>query len=235
MPRSRRIANLLLEVYNRLFAQYGPQGWWPSDGPFETVVGAVLTQNTAWVNVDKALANLRAADAMSPAAIRAMPESSLAELVRPSGYFNTKAKKLKAIAKHLASYDDDLERWRNRQAKELRAELLSVYGIGPETADDIVLYAADLPSFVIDAYTQRILNRVGVLPEKRTYEDYQALFEDNLPHEATLFNEYHALLDAHAKLVCRKRAPDCAKCVLRDLCREGQERYESTHSRALSV
>ena len=223
MPRSQRSAKLLTDVYERLFAAYGPQGWWPSDGPFETIVGAVLTQNTAWTNVDKALANLRAADAMTPAALRAIPEPELAELVRPSGYFNTKAKKLKAVAQHLAAYDDDLERWRHREAKELRGELLSVYGIGPETADDIVLYVADLPSFVMDTYTQRIVDRMGLKPAKTTYEGYQALFEDNLPHDARLFNEYHALLDAHAKYVCRKRDPRCGECVLRDLCRDGRK------------
>ncbi len=215
------------QVYERLFEHYGPQGWWPGDGPFETIVGAVLTQNTAWANVDKVLANLRAADAMSPAAIRAMPDDELAALIRPSGYFNSKTKKLKAIALHLAAYDDDVGRWRERDAKELRAELLGVYGIGPETADDIVLYVAELPSFVMDTYTQRIVDRMGMMPnrkgpKRKSYEDYQALFEDNLPHEARLFNEYHALLDAHAKEVCLKRGPRCDACVLADLCRTGK-------------
>jgi endonuclease-3 related protein len=219
---TKRVEILLKTVYDRLFNQLGPQGWWPSDGPFETIVGAVLTQNTAWTNVDKAMANLRAADALTPAVIRAMPDDDLAALIRPSGYFNTKTKKLKAIVDHLAAYDDDVERWRLRDVKELRAELLGVYGIGPETADDIVLYVADLPSFVIDTYTQRIIDRMGIAPKRRRYEDYQALFEDNLPHEAPLFNEYHALLDAHAKYICRKRDPLCSACVLVDLCRTGK-------------
>jgi endonuclease-3 related protein len=203
-------------------ATYGPQGWWPSDGPFETIVGAVLTQNTSWKNVDKALANLRERGWMTAAAIREAPEAELAEAIRSSGYFNSKARKLKAIAEHLAAYDDDTERWRSRDAKELRAELLSVYGIGPETADDIVLYVADLPSFVIDTYTVRLIERVGIAPKRKRYEDYQALFEDNLPRDAKMFNEYHALLDEHAKGVCLKTAPLCADCTLLDLCKSGK-------------
>jgi endonuclease-3 related protein len=215
------VARLLEAVYDRLLAAYGRQGWWPGDGPFETIIGAVLTQNTAWTNVDKALANLRAADAMSPAAMRALPEAALAALIRPSGYFNSKARKLKAVVEHLAVYDDDTARWREREAKELRAELLGVYGIGPETADDIVLYVAGLPSFVIDSYTQRMVDRWGVAADLKSYGDYQALFEENLPVEAPLFNEYHALLDAHAKAVCLKRDPRCSGCMLMDLCQMG--------------
>ncbi|MEX2598680.1 MAG: endonuclease, partial [Dehalococcoidia bacterium] len=138
MARSPRVVKILSEVYERLYGHHGPQGWWPGDGPVETIIGAVLTQNTAWVNVEKALANLRAAEALSFAALRAMPEQEIAELIRPSGYFNTKAKKLKAVAEHMAAYGDDPKQWCERQPKELRAELLGVYGIGPETADDIV-------------------------------------------------------------------------------------------------
>ncbi len=222
MTRSPKRAAIIADIYRRLFDSYGPQGWWPSDGPFETIVGAILTQNTAWTNVDKALANLWSADLMTPSAIREVPEAQLAQVIRPSGYFNTKARKLKAIAGHLSLYDDDTDRWRSRDAKELRAELLTVYGIGPETADDIVLYVADLPSFVMDTYTIRLVDRVGIAPKRKRYEDYQALFEDNLTHDAQMFNEYHALLDAHAKDVCRKRDPGCGDCVLRDMCKAGQ-------------
>jgi len=221
--KHKRSAALLTEVFDRLLAAYGPQGWWPSAGPFETIVGAVLTQNTAWTNVEKAFANLRAAEAMTPAAMRALSRADLAELIRPSGYFNSKARKLKAVVDHLARYDDDTDRWRTREAKELRAELLGVYGIGPETADDIVLYVAGLPSFVMDSYTVRMVDRIGVAPKRKRYEDYQALFEDNLPHDAPLFNEYHALLDEHSKGVCRKREPRCVDCVLRDLCKTGRK------------
>ena len=221
MKGRRTTARLVPEIYRRLLAHHGPQGWWPSDGPFETIVGAILTQNTAWTNVERALANLRAADAMTPSAIRALPDEELAALVRPSGYFRTKARKLKAVAAYLAGFEDDVELLRDVGTKELRAQLLEVYGIGPETADDIVLYAAHLPSFVIDAYTRRIVDRLGLAPERKRYEAYQSLFEQNLPADAALFNEYHALLDAHAKAVCLKREPRCGECALLDVCATG--------------
>ncbi|MCY4581826.1 MAG: endonuclease [Chloroflexi bacterium] len=216
------MARLLATMYERLLKHHGPQGWWPGEGPFETIVGAILTQNTAWTNAARAIANLRAADAMSPSALRAMPEADLAEVVRPSGYFNAKARKLKAIADFLGEYGDSVEAWRRMEPKALRAELLRVHGVGPETADDIVLYAAGLPSFVMDVYTQRIVDRMLPRHGLRGYDAYQALFERHLPHEAALFNEYHALLDAHAKDVCTKREPRCASCVLSDLCATGR-------------
>ena len=222
MSSKRGMRAFLMEIYDRLLRQHGPQGWWPSDGPFETIVGAILTQNTAWGNADRALTNLRSAGALSPGALRRMPEAELAELIRSSGYFNAKARKLKAMAEWLAAYGDDPAQLRPRGAKELRAELLAVHGIGPETADDIVLYAAGLPSFVIDSYTRRVMERLRTVPERDTYDGYQALFEDNLPSEAPLFNEFHALLDAHAKQTCRKRAPRCEDCCLLDLCPTGQ-------------
>ena len=175
MIESRQTGELLLEVYRRLERRYGPQGWWPGDGPFETIVGAILTQNTAWANVERALDNLKAAGCMTPQAIRELPEPELARLIRPSGYFNTKARKLKAMAVHLAAYGDDPERWRSHGAKELRAELLSIYGIGEETADDLVLYVAGLPSFVIDAYTRRTVQRLGLAPGRESYAAYQGV------------------------------------------------------------
>ena len=223
MNPGRGLRELLLSIYEKLYRRYGPQRWWPGDGPFETMVGAILTQNTAWTNVDKALANLKAAGALSPEAIRAMPEEELAEVIRPSGYYKTKARKLKSLASYLAGHGDDFARWSSRDAKELRVELLGVHGIGPETADDIVLYAAGLPSFVIDAYTQRILVRLGIAPSGRSYSAFQELFESNLPADAVLFNEYHALLDRHATQTCLKRQPRCAGCCLLDLCETGQQ------------
>ncbi len=221
MSPRRRMRPLLLDIYNRLYRRYGSQGWWPGDGPFETIVGAILTQNTAWTAVERALTNLKAAGCLTPRAIREMPEADLALLIRPSGYFNAKARKLKAVAAHLAAYDDDPTRWRSRDLKELRAELLSVYGIGPETADDLVLYVAGLPSFVIDAYTRRIVQRLGLAPAHDTYDGFQDLFEANLPADAVLFNEYHALLDRHAGETCRKE-PRCAGCCLREVCATGR-------------
>ncbi|MDE2765172.1 MAG: endonuclease [Chloroflexota bacterium] len=219
--REDAIAALLRQVYERLYAAYGPQDWWPGDGPIETIVGAILTQNTAWANAKRALERLKQAGALSPAALRALPEAELAELVRSSGSFNVKARKLKAVAEWLAVYGDDPARLAQRGAKALRHEALGVYGVGPETADVIVLYAAGLPSFVIDAYTIRVLERLGVEPESRSYEGYQALFEERLPPDAALFNEFHALLDVHAATICGKRAPRCGECPLRDVCAYG--------------
>lgn len=216
------MSNFLTTIYTVMLDHYGPQNWWPSDGPFETIVGAILTQNTAWTNADRAIERLKAAHMMSAEAIRTVPEPELAQLIRPSGYFNAKARKLKAMAEFLAIYGDDTESWRSREPKELRAELLAVHGIGPETADDIVLYCADLPSFVIDVYTQRIVTRLMPNLDLKGYEEFQALFEDNLPRNARLFNEYHALLDTHAKSACLKNRPLCDACSLLDLCPTGQ-------------
>ena len=215
--------NRLTQVYHRLLHAYGPQGWWPGAGdPWEVIVGAILTQNTAWGNVERALANLKAADAMPPSQIRDLPHDQLAALLRPSGYFNGKAKKLKAFAGHLGErYADNLAALLRQNPAVLRPELLSIYGIGEETADDILVYAASAPSFVIDAYTRRILARLGLRPDKDTYPAHQALFHAHLPADAALFNEYHALLDRHAKEACRK-VPACAACCLRDLCPTGQ-------------
>ena len=227
MTTARRTPQLLTEVYQRLLNHHGPQRWWPSDGPFETIIGAILTQNTAWTNAERAISNLRASGLMSPGAIRQVPESDLAEIIRSSGYFNAKARKLKAMAAYLESYDDDIERLQQMDPRLLRAELLAIYGIGPETADDIVLYAAELPSFVIDTYTQRIVDRVMPRKQLRGYDAYQALFEQHLPRDAQLFNEYHALLDTHAKEVCLKRTPRCSACVLADLCATGRRAQRS--------
>lgn len=217
-----KLAQFLMDIYQRLYSNYGPQYWWPAATKFEVVLGAILTQNTAWVNVRRALENLREANCLTPSAIRIVSMERLSLLIKPSGYFNTKAKKLKAFANYLALYDDEIGSWSDRDPKELRSELLKIYGIGPETADDIVLYVAELPSFVIDTYTRRIISRVGIGPVPDTYDSYQALFEDNLPSQSYLYNEYHALLDCHAKMACTKQKPSCTQCCLRDLCRTGK-------------
>lgn len=213
----------LLDIYSRLLRYYGPQDWWPAANSFEVIVGAILTQNTAWVNVERALNNLRIANCMTPRCIRDISEWKLAQIIRPSGYFNEKAKKLKAMAHYLEKYADRLDNWQHFDPKELRAELLGVYGIGPETADDLVLYVAGLPSFVIDTYTRRIFVRLGLGPDHNTYEYFQAYFENNLPNDAFLFNEYHALLDRHGKETCRSKKPSCWECCLQDICRSGKE------------
>lgn len=215
----------LHRVYRRLYRAYGPQGWWPGDGPFAVVVGAILTQAVSWTNVERAISNLKAADAWSFPALHRLSNAELAELLRPAGYFNAKARKLKAFAAYvLEQHNGDLAAMLAQDTQTLRAELLSLYGIGPETADDILVYAAGRPSFVIDAYTLRILNRLGLPPEngKTGYADFQQLFHQQLPPDAALFNEFHALLDWHAKVACRK-APLCADCCLRAICPTGRE------------
>ena len=214
----------LEEVYRLLYRAYGPQYWWPGDGPFDVVIGAILTQAASWKNVELALANLKAADCWSFPALNSCPQEELAAIVRPSGYFNAKAAKLKAFAAHVVErYDGDLSRMFQQDTQPLRRELLSIYGIGPETADDILVYAAGKPSFVIDAYTIRILKRLGITPEKgrEGYADYQELFHRRLPADIALFNEYHALLDHHAGASCRK-VPRCAGCCLRSVCLTGR-------------
>ena len=213
----------LMEVYRRLFDAYGPQGWWPgAETPIEVCVGAILTQSAAWTNVEKAMGRLREAGRLSLAGIHATPQDELAGLVHASGYFNVKARKLKAFARHVYDHHGgDLAAMLAQPWEALRAELLGVYGIGEETADDIVLYAAHAPSFVVDAYTRRILTRLGAPAPEETYESYRRLFMDALPQDARLFNEYHALLVNLGKEVCRKRAPLCAGCPLLDMCPTG--------------
>lgn len=209
---------MLLEIYHCLLERYGPQHWWPAEDPFEVIVGAILTQSAAWVNVEQALSNLKAARALSPAGLRYLTLNRLAELIRPCGYYNAKAIKLKAFMERLGlRHDDDLGQLFDLDVDGLRRELLSIHGVGEETADSIILYAAKKPVFVIDAYTRRIMRRLGLAPESDSYGAFQALFAENLPQEEGLFNEYHALLVRHAKEVCRK-APRCQVCCLRSLC-----------------
>ena len=211
----------LPELYDRLFAAYGEQHWWPGETPFEVMVGAILTQNTAWTNVEKAIDALKQADALNPNALRTRPLDELAALIRPSGYFNAKARKLRALGDYLARYGDDVDRlFASKPLDDLREELLSLHGVGPETADSMLLYAGGLPSFVIDAYTIRILTRLGILDAdgKPKYEDVQAMFHQALPADAQLFNECHALFVAHGKDICTARNPSCGECVLAGDC-----------------
>ena len=188
------------------------------------VLGAILTQSVAWRGVERALANLKEAGCTSIEALQAISEGDLAQLLRPSGYFNAKARKVKAFVSHLWDrHAGDLDAMLSKDALELRAELLSIYGIGEETADDIVLYAAGQPYFVIDSYTRRIMQRLRIAPTTNSYASHQAVFHDSLPADAGLFNEYHALLDQHAKAACRKE-PLCSSCCLLNLCPTGAER-----------
>lgn len=215
----KKSSETLLDVYHRLFEYYGPQHWWPGESPFEVMVGAILTQSTAWQNVEKAITHLKNAGMMSPAAIRDIPVLELAQLIYPTGYYNAKAFKLQALVNWLgASYGDNLCQVFALNTEILRTQLLTVHGIGPETADSILLYAANKPVFVIDTYTRRIINRLGLTPENDSYDAYQTLFTSNLQQNTQLFNEYHALLVRHAKTACRKQ-PVCEKCRLLDICK----------------
>ena len=205
-------------IYQRLMARYGPQHWWPAQEPFEVIVGAILTQSAVWGNVKKAITNLKAARALSPEALRRLPHREVARLIYSSGYYNAKSKKLKAFAywfgKH---YDDDFSKLFAGDTDHIRQQLLTVYGIGEETADSIILYAANKPVFVIDAYTRRIISRLGLAQKNAGYAEYQKLFMTNLPTDSRLFNEYHALLVCLAKNICRSR-PLCPQCCLNVLC-----------------
>jgi len=220
------------DIFQRLFDAYGPQKWWPAETPFEVIVGAILTQAAAWTNVEKAIANLKAAEVLSPHGIHHLPEEDLARLIYPSGYFNAKARKLKAFAGLLRErFDGSLERLLSAPPVELRELLLATYGIGPETADSILLYAAGKPFFVIDAYTRRTFRRLGIEPERDSYSAWQAVFHDNLAPDSPLFNQYHALILRHGKNICAVR-PLCSNCPLVEVCPTGQRnprKEEKTH------
>ncbi len=203
----------LRQLFQGLYRAHGPQHWWPGDSPFEIMVGAILTQNTAWTNVERAIANLMAVDALDAERLLALPEAQLARCLRPSGYFNLKARRLRAFCRWY------LERGGQRRLRywptaRLRQALLAVPGIGPETADDILLYAFGRPVFVIDAYTRRLFARLGWIQGQEDYETLRAAVERALGADARLYNEYHALIVRHAKRLCRTR-PQCGDCPLR--------------------
>jgi endonuclease-3 related protein len=207
----------LKQVYNKLLKQYGPQDWWPADTPFEIMVGAVLTQNTAWINVEKAITNLKNADALTAEAIVTTHHNRLARWLRPSGYFNIKAKRLKNYCRWYLQ-QGNFNSLSTLETGELRAQLLSINGVGPETADDILLYAFERPVFVVDAYTRRLFTRLGYLRGDEDYETMRAMFEKKLTSDALLFNEYHALIVNHGKDICKTK-PQCDNCCMSDTCR----------------
>jgi endonuclease-3 related protein len=208
---------VLLEIYDRLYTHFGPQHWWPGDTPFEIAVGAILTQNTNWGNVEKAITNLKKAKKLNSKALRNISPTKLASLIRPAGYFNIKADRLKHFIDFLAdNYNGSMKKMRAEEALLLREKLLGVKGIGPETADSMLLYALEKPVFVIDAYTKRILSRHKLVSEKAAYHDLQDIFYENLPRDVKLFNEYHALFVMLGKDYCRPK-PRCDGCPLQDL------------------
>ena len=204
----------LADLYTRLRRHRGPAGWWPAETAFEVCVGAILVQNTAWPNVDKALASLRAASRLSYAGLAALRHEELAALIRPSGCYNVKAKRLAAFLGFLGrEYGGRVEAMASRDPRVLRAQLLAVPGIGRETADSIALYAAGVPLFVIDAYTRRVFGRLGLIRGDESYDTLQDFFMSELAPDAGLFNDYHAQIVLHAKEICRPR-PRCGLCPL---------------------
>jgi endonuclease-3 related protein len=210
--------NRLLEIFDTLIAHYGPLFWWPADSPFEVCVGAILTQNTNWGNVEKAIANMKSEGLLSLEALHEIAYDQLAEVIRPAGYFNVKSRRLKDFIDWLfREYGGSLDRMFCGDWLDLRRELLTVRGIGPETADSILLYAGHKPSFVVDAYTKRLFSRLELIGESATYEQVRALFMENLPQDTALYNEYHALIVEHCKQYCRKK-PLFAQCPLKNLC-----------------
>jgi endonuclease-3 related protein len=212
----RRKKKALIWVYQTLLRAFGGQGWWPAETPFEVVIGAVLTQNTSWRNVERAIEKLSAAGVLTPHGLRRLDETRLAALIRPAGYYNVKAKRLKNWMAFLdREYGGDLTLMFNDALAPLREKILTVKGIGPETADSILLYAGEKPIFVVDAYTRRVLSRHGMITEGAAYEDIQQLFMKNLPQEVSLYKEYHALLVHVAKTFC-KTSPACTGCPLEE-------------------
>lgn len=206
--------NRLPLIYRKLLEAFGPQHWWPGETPFEVAVGAILTQNTNWSNVEKAVSNLKAAGALNPPALRRMRRDRLALLIKPAGYFNIKTKRLKAFVDFLCKgFRGSMSRMAREDAGELRKRLLEVHGIGPETADSILLYALKKPVFVVDAYTKRILSRHRIVDSRASYETLQDLFHRMLPPDEAVYNEFHALIVRLGKEYCRPR-PLCSGCPL---------------------
>lgn len=208
----------LKAIFLRLVEHFGPRFWWPAETPFEVCIGAILTQNTAWTNVEKAINALKAADVLTIQGIGAVETGRLAELIRPSGYYNVKSARIKGFVAWLRErYNGSLDEMFNGEWRELRWELLKVAGIGPETCDAILLYAGNKPTFVVDAYTRRLFNRLGLLTAHAGYDEARRLFMEHLPADAPLFNEYHALIVEQCKIFCRTR-PLCDGCPLTPQC-----------------
>jgi len=219
----------LLKIYTTLFDSFGPQGWWPAKTRFEVIVGAILTQNTNWKNVEKVIAAMQGEGLFEPKKLDKVTLQRLAELIRPAGYFNQKAKKLKAFMNYFEKYNLDVEKMMREDLTTLRDELLSVWGIGPETADAILLYALDKPVFVMDAYTRRVFSRMGFVDEKIGYEDLRGFFESSAwdkteDSRLKTFKEFHALIDELAKRYC-KPVPLCEKCPVSHLCNFSGKTY----------
>jgi endonuclease-3 related protein len=215
--------NLLFKI---LYNEYGPQQWWPGESKIEIIIGAILTQAVSWSNVEKAIDNLKENDLLNIKKLDYINKENLAKLIKPSGYYNMKAKKLKSFINFLkVNYNLNLNSFGKGKPQEKRKELLSIYGIGPETADSILLYAFNKPVFVIDTYTKRIFSRISYVRENISYEKLQNKFENNIENDFKKYNEYHALLVKHAKEYCLKSSPLCKDCPLNYLYEE--EKYDN--------
>jgi len=206
-----------MELYQTLLKRYGALHWWPADTPFEVCVGAILTQNTNWGNVEKAIGNLKREGLLSVDALREIDRERLAELIRPSGFFNVKSARLKGFVGWFLAEYGGLDAMFSGDWRVLREKLMAVPGIGPETCDAILLYAGEKPSFVVDAYTRRLFSRLGLVREEDDYHQVRALFMDLLPSDVGMFNEYHALIVEQCKRHCKKK-PRCDGCPLHALC-----------------
>jgi endonuclease III related protein len=208
----------LVDIYDRLYAHFGPSQWWPGDSPLEVMVGAILTQNTAWSNVEQAIKRLKAEGALSASFLHQVDEAVLSEWIRPAGYFRIKAGRLKNFFNfYIREYEGRTKKIKHQPLEFLRSQLLSVKGIGPETADSILLYALEIPTFVVDTYTHRIFSRHRLIDEEIGYEDLRSFFMDRLPSDPKLYNEYHALLVRLGKDYCKKKNPRCEECPLKDM------------------
>jgi len=207
--------DILLKIYNSLYSYFGPLNWWPGDTPFEIMVGAILTQNTSWSNVEKAIENLKKENLLEPRKLYRIDQEKLAQLIKPSGYYNIKARRLKNfIILFVNDFEGSAEKMFSDDSKELRKKLLNVNGIGPETADSILLYAGKKLFFVVDAYTKRIFFRHKLISKDSTYYQIQEFFSQNLDQDVKLFNEFHAQIVMLGKTICTSKNPDCAKCPI---------------------
>ena len=228
MPIRSLNSDQLLNIYNDLLDHIGPRNWWPADSPFEVIIGAILTQNTAWKNVEKAIKNLKKNNLLSPKFLFRVPIDSLAELIRPSGYFNQKAKKIKYFLDYfINTYSGSIDLIKQQKTEILREELLAINGIGPETADAILLYALQKPIFVVDSYTRRIFSRHNWFHEDIVYQEMQDYFMNRLEKNVVLYNEFHALIDYIGHYFCKKN-PDCSLCPLIDRLPESQKNSEKS-------
>lgn len=210
--------NRLLNIYYLLLEHFGKQNWWPANTRWEVIVGAILTQNTTWSNVERAIDNLKVGNTLELEKIYELRVPEIAKLIRPTGYYNQKAKKLSIIASHIVdNYDGSLNLMFDKDADDLRDELLSLWGIGRETCDSIILYAAGKPLFIIDNYTRRILIRHRIIDEDMKYDEVQSIFMDNIEPDTDLYQEYHALLVKLGKEFCKKREPLCSGCPIKSV------------------